>query len=88
MALFRKHRGLLEDSLKTTVLINSLSDLMNYIKNDLKCWGDAINYDFKIKVEPYGGLDERCGWYTHIVSIDLTEKEKFVVIGFLSENLL
>lgn len=96
MALFRKHRGQLDDSLKTTVIVKNLDDLRNAIYEDWEMWEDALKKDglpfnknsFDIKYEPYGNHpDRRCGWYTQIVSADLEKKGEFMAIGFLSEPL-
>jgi hypothetical protein len=97
MPLFRKHRGSLKDSLKTTVIVKNLNQLKDAIYEDWVMWEGALRKNdnepfskniINIKIEPYyGDLDERCGWYTQIVSADLEIKGKFMAIGFLSEPL-
>lgn len=96
MALYRKHRGSLDESLKTTVIVKNIDDIRNIIYEDLLMWEDALKKDgmlfnknsFDINIGPYGRqLDNRCGWYTQLVTADLEEKGKFIVIGFLSEPL-
>lgn len=84
MALFRKHRGQLIDSLKTTIIVNSLDDLRKLIQEG--------NVDIQIKVEAYPHLescfDKRIGWYTHIVLSDRFAAGEFQPEGFLSEPLI
>ncbi len=98
MPLFRNHRGLLADSLKTTVIVKNMDDLRSCIYKSWEMWegalrkGDTTGFSrecFDIKIEPYGsGFDERCGWYTQIVCADLEEKEKFLPVGWLSEPMI
>ncbi len=97
MPLYRKHRGSLDDSLKTTVIVKNWHDLRDIIYEDWEQWEDSLRKDglpfnknsFDIKIEPYmGKLDPRCGWYTQMVSCDLMEKGKYMAIGFLSEPML
>ncbi len=96
MALYRSHRGSLDESLKTTVIIRYLGDLRTIIHDDFfkewKAYGkdNPLNMDFDIRIECNGIpslLDPRCGWYTQTVTADLIEKGKFRVVGFLSEPL-
>lgn len=97
MALFRKHRGSLADSLKTTVIVKNMHHLRDAIYEDWAMWEGALRKKddkpfskdcFNIKIEPYyGDIDERCGWYTQIVSADLEVKDEFMAIGYLSEPL-
>ena len=56
--LYRDHRGSLEDSMKTVVqlpaTLHALAAHLNACPQD-------------IEVRPYGGIDARIGWNTHIV---------------------
>lgn len=92
MALFRFHRGGLDESLKTTVVVKTFNDMVKAIvmsfDEDMlksKTWGAQF------KVEPYPDkencFDKRIGWYTHIVTCNLYEKDKMHPVGFLSEEL-
>lgn len=56
MVRFRFHREFLDDALKTVIDVFSKKDIE-----------DATGYS-NITVTKYGkGIDERCGWDTHIV---------------------
>lgn len=56
MVKFRRHRLYLIDSLETTVEVNSIEEI------------EKITGYTNVTVEKYGnGIDERCGWDTHIV---------------------
>lgn len=94
MALFsRNQRGFLEESLETTIVIKNLDDLRNSIYESWTTWEDTIKKDgqklsknsFNIKIEPHGKCD--CRYEQYIVRCDLPEKDKFMVVGFLSEPL-
>lgn len=95
MPLFRKPRRELNESLETTIVVKNLDDLRQAIYEDWEMWeghltkdGRDFNKDsFDIKIEEYGGLDKRCGWYTHLVSANLLNKKEFMCVGFLSEKL-
>lgn len=49
--------------------------------------------DFDIKIEiPYRlsgveSFDKRCGWYTHYVCVNIMQKNRFDMTGFLSEPM-
>lgn len=58
MVLFRRHRQFLDDALKTTVDITSIDHIQKLYPGS------------EIKIEKYGGIDERCGWDTYIVTQD------------------
>lgn len=90
MALFRFHHGQLEDSLKTTVVVSTQKELETVIA----LWHATFAskpFQVNLKIEPYPDekncFDKRIGWYTHMVRADLYEKDKFAVIGFLSEAI-
>jgi|HubBroStandDraft_2_1064218.scaffolds.fasta_scaffold16400_3 hypothetical protein len=97
MPLFRQHRGSLKSSLKTTIIVKNKDDIKNAILNfyfDFLIDTDSGPKDEKslenmeIKIEPYfGQLDERCGWYTQMVSIRFSERTNYCLLGFLSEPL-
>lgn len=88
MALFRKHRGCLDESLQTTVIVTNIQGLCEIIMEELYVWGDLVVNPGNIKIKPYPDtencFDNRIGWYTQIVTLDIP---KFGVIGFLSEPL-
>ena len=87
MPLFRKHRGSLEDSLKTTIVVKNMAHLKQCIKDDWEPW--MVNKDFKIQIDTYyGACDFRCGWYTQLVLADLLAKDTFVPVGYLSEPFI
>ena len=97
MPLFRFHRGSLKESLKTTVIVKNKSELINVIlkgnlfnipKLEIKQYIDfsiEICLPYELTIEQ--SFDPRCGWYTHYVSINIGEKEKFFMVGMLSEPL-
>lgn len=65
MARVRWHRGSLQDSLATTVTMNSRRDLLDSLNGDF--W-DVVDEDISIK--PYGGDDARCGWRdVHMITV-------------------
>ena len=89
MALFRQHRGSLEESLKTTVIVRNNVEITYAIIDWFKT---QVELDFRkvwssILIEQYGkdNFDKRIGWYTHIVKFEI--EGKIVVAGFLSEPL-
>ena len=67
----REHRGSLAESLKTTEEIEpTLGALTDFIAIKLDGWSVEVNRKL-IKVEKYGrGIDDRCGWDTHIVTLE------------------
>lgn len=89
MPLFRFHRGSLEESIKTTIIVKTFNDVVHAIvfENSVidanTTWGARFNY------EPYPDkqncFDKRIGWYTQIVTCNLYEENKMHPIGFLSE---
>lgn len=54
MPLFRFHRGGLEESLKTTVIVRSISELKNIIHDNWSAWNECDQiknlHDFDIKI--------------------------------------
>jgi hypothetical protein len=91
MPLFRFHRGSLEESLKTTVIINSLSELEDKITEAMRnCIFIKEDTLVELEIHPYPSIennfDDRIGWYTHIV----IAKYKNITahpVGFLSEDI-
>lgn len=86
MALFRFHRGSLQESLMTTIVVKSKQQLFDYITQDF----DRLGIDYEpdqMVIERYpaeacgSNFDERIGWFTHIVTLSGE------VEGFLSEAL-
>lgn len=88
MALFRFHRDSLEESLKTTVIVNSFPELCAVISELASA--DA-NWAATVELEAYpskeNNFDKRIGWYTHIVRANTFEKDKLHPVGYLSEPL-
>lgn len=99
MPLFRRHRGGLDESLATTVIVKNIADLKAEITKDWEMWLDhpaAAHSNFKtfdVKVfVPFelpieNSFDPRCGWYTHYVSADIMCKGEFHMVGMLSEPM-
>jgi hypothetical protein len=92
MPLFRFHRGSLEDSLKTTIVVKKFNDLVKAIV--LAFSEEAINgmtWGAQFKIIPYpeegNNFNPRIGWYTHMVLCNIFEEEKMHPVGFLSEPL-
>lgn len=87
MALFRLHRGGLEESLKTTVVVKNMNDLLGVIATSYEV---NVNWSASVEIEPYpadNNFDARIGWYTHLVSANIYDKDKYVPVGYLSELL-
>lgn len=91
MPLFRFHRGGLEESLKTTVIVRNDIELCKVIANsfDYKML-EKNTWKARMQVNPYpdkDNFDPRIGWFTHIVLVNIFEEDKMHPIGFLSEPL-
>lgn len=89
MALFRYHRGMLEDSLKTTVVVKNTKELGELLLNHHKeIYGQTKEPMIRFRIEAYPNkehcFDKRIGWYTHIVTREL---EGGGVYGYLSEDI-
>lgn len=88
MPLFRFHRGGLHDSLQTTVIVDSIIELYVVISREAN---ETCNWSASIEIEPYPmegkNFDKRIGWFTHLVSANIYEQDKYHPIGFLSEPL-
>lgn len=89
MALFRFHRGSLEESLKTTIIVKDIHDLLERLA---EWWEEAHSTDrstmkeWQVHIDIRQQFDERCGWFTHTVSFRVGDNES-TAIGFLSEPL-
>lgn len=90
MPLFRFHRGSLDESLKTTIIVKTFNEMvkaivMSFDEEMLKQqkWGAV----FEIKPYPdeKNNFDARIGWYSHIVLANMYEEDKMHPIGILSE---
>lgn len=81
--LFREHRGLLEESMKTCVpLANSKEALAKYIgEMDMFLDNREVTKEM-LTVKPYG-IDERNSWDTHIV-----ELSGYGVVGFTNTGVM
>ncbi len=87
MPLFRFHRGGLEESLKTTIVVKNFNDLYTAIANEFDI---TASWSASIEIEPYpaeNNFDARIGWHTHLVTANIYDKEKYVPVGYLSELL-
>lgn len=94
MPLFRFHRGSLQDSLKTTIIVHDLTDIVRAVVLSEEIWKDRMEekaYGAIFEIEPYPAKDEnfdkRIGWFTHSVSTNLYKENEMQIIGFLSEPL-
>ena len=91
MALFRKHRGGLAESLQTTIVVKTFNDIVKAIVMDNDLIKANPPWGAKFSIEPYpsaeDNFDSRIGWYTHIVCTNLYEEGKMHPVGFLSEPL-
>jgi hypothetical protein len=91
MPLFRFHRGQLDDSLKTTVIVKNMTDLMTVIKQSYDMFKGEKNNNFGIITgfypDEHNCFDKRCGWFTQLVTCDILERGIFLPEGFLSEPL-
>ena len=76
MFLYRDHRGLLADSMKTAREFQSKSALISELQNSLNKYGRGEHDCKRITIKPYG-FDKRTGWDTHIVCL-----EDYGVLGF------
>lgn len=66
MTKFRYHRGSLADSMATAVEVEGRYGLFLELE---KNWPEPVSSS-EITIEPYGGIDHRIGWDTHIVKVD------------------
>ncbi len=91
MPLFRFHRGSLEESLKTTIIVKTWNDIVRAIVFDDLVAKENPKWGAEFRIASYPNeencFDKRIGWYTQVVSTNLYEENKFHPIGFLSEPL-
>jgi len=97
MALFRRARALLIDSLLTSVIIKNIDQLKEVLILDYYDWyGHNKNIDLtkmKIKIElPPGinlqdSLEKETGWFLHPVMADILNQDEYHLVGYLSEPL-
>ncbi len=99
MPLFRFHRGSLQDSLNTTVLVKNMEELHQACQPFIsQMFWMKDPCDFTLEISPYpskfNNFDNRIGWYTHIVclTINCPSNENInninsAPIGFLSEAI-
>lgn len=87
MPLFRRHRGGLQESLATTIIVHSQEDIIN---SCLSCELTG-SWQINLLIEPYwsegNNFDSRIGWYTQMVTGNLYCENEWHIIGFLSEPL-
>lgn len=88
MPLFRFHRLLLEDSLKTVITVYSKEELEGILLRQWQSFFSDPDMKIKVEVKPYV-YDKRINWDTQIVTSTIYNKnmeEQFSgVEGFLSE---
>lgn len=94
MPLFRFHKGGLEESLKTTVIVKNREELKIAIIANFAGWEESYKnrVDFEIWISALASdindcFDARIGWYSHYVTADFGEKGAFRMVGILSEPL-
>jgi hypothetical protein len=91
MPLFRFHRGGLAESLKTTIIVKNVNELVDVIRKYHETWGAKNLSSFEIFIEPYpdknNNFDPRIGWYTQIVQSNIHDKDVFHPEGYLSEPM-
>jgi hypothetical protein len=75
---YRHHRGGLDESLETTVEVNTLEELIAHINKDWEVWGKVVA---EIKFD-HVGMDERIGWDTYYVLQRFQEEDTWTVAGF------
>jgi hypothetical protein len=74
---FRYHRGGLDDSLKTTINVDSEQDLINHMNSKYSHMGATVEeIDFY-----HVGFDERINWDTYYVSCRLKGESEWFVAG-------
>ncbi len=76
----REHRGLYVDSMATVEEIPaSIHSIFGWAQGKFEFLGEIEANDIEIK--PYGGMDERNGWDTHMV------KAKGNPLGWIDQNI-
>ena len=70
---FRLQRGSLEESLKTTIDVNSPQDILNYLRNKLDIstvdYFDMIQEQWEIEMSSNMIFDKRCDWKSKTVCL-------------------
>lgn len=79
MLKFREHRGGLQESMETVVEVVGRSDLAMHLADVL---GRTVT-PAALSSSPYGGMDNRIGWDTHLVML-----EGFGPVGFTDAPLV
>lgn len=74
---FREHRGGLAESMATVVELKDKAALIEHCKKVMEAYMLPAQAIADLTVEPYGGIDTRIGWDTHIVTIGC-----YGVLGF------
>lgn len=69
MTKVREHRGHLDDSMATVREVQDRGELLAIIQGQLQAFHVDVK-DEQLHVEPYGGIDERIGWDTYLITID------------------
>lgn len=82
---YRDHRGGYAESMATVQTFNSYDELVAYLQADLAKM-DVIVHHEKIDIQPYGGIDERNQWDTHIVTAKVNDES--IVCGFTDKWVL
>lgn len=89
MPLFRFHRGGLEESLATTIIVKTFNDVVKAIVNSELVINENPPWGAQFEIKPYPSegfnFDKRIGWYTQVVLTNLFEEHTMHPVGFLSE---
>ncbi len=69
---YRPHRRFLDESLAAMVDVDGRAGLIAQLRKELAEWPSMRGFaDGDVRVSPYYGDDDRCGWKdVHIVTID------------------
>lgn len=79
--LFRPHRGGFEESMAEALPFDCTDDLVLCLEVQ---WGQMISY---LQTEPYGGIDERNGWDTHLVIAKMRRINHEIVVGYTNRRI-
>lgn len=74
---YRQNRRSLEESLKTTIEVDTLEELIYYIN---KHWQDFDREVEEIKFE-HPIFDERVGWYSYYVMVKFKGHDRYIPVG-------
>lgn len=76
--LFRPHRGLLAEAMREVREFDGTAEGLQAF----------LGFDFRlVAVEPYGGVDQRIGWDTYIVTARCGNSPGIFVVGFTNGPL-